>query len=79
MEIIPTNEMPLRKVETFRSSPGARGGLFYFLTLECGHIVTRRAQQEHDFFFGSHGFHHKPAPQKARCKICAYEAKGYDV
>ena len=70
MKLLDSNQKPFRKVTGIKESRGAKNGLSYFLTLDCGHITIRRAQK---VWQPLAGHCYKEAPQKARCDVCAYE------
>lgn len=52
---------PFTAVENIEIRRGPRGGRYWLLTLECGHVTTRSSASN---------FTPRTAPQKVRCIIC---------
>ena len=63
---------PWRRVALIEDCVGSRGGAFWVLTLECGHVVTRTRlnYMRRPLRALSMPFEYGFAPKRVRCRVC---------
>lgn len=64
----------MKRVIHIKEMTGARGGKFWVLTLDCGHLVTRpQPQVSYADMVRVRAWKRFTAPHRARCYVCSPE------